>query len=333
MAHLDSDPPYVATSPNMDFVPAPAIGLIKVHLCEDFRYGVHDPIQWPQNFTPGFEYLAALRRREAAPARWKHMWWTPRQQSDFEALEGSTFKCLGLLSRNSIPPLSDLVESLDIQISEHLRRVGPVDELLRLNRDMRRALERLLYYPSTYRDVCIQVRQLQRSWLMARAYLDYSERLSDTPSSGQLEVERGYMGAFTTDPAHAQHLYDAGIPLWFIRPKDSLIPALFIRAVVLVRAPGEEIVQKNWNGDVSPVYSGLTHARHLAAVSRLTLSYIDVSQSPLLIRYDADAYRSANDTPGPSASTARKNTASSGVQRSSKKKAMNAPCKSTCIQM
>ena len=61
---LANDSKYVITSPNMEWVPEPFVGLVQVHLRKDFRYGVEDPFQWPQVYSEGFEFLSAVLRRD-----------------------------------------------------------------------------------------------------------------------------------------------------------------------------------------------------------------------------------------------------------------------------
>ncbi|KAI1785092.1 hypothetical protein LXA43DRAFT_170738 [Ganoderma leucocontextum] len=100
-----TDDKWAVTSPNMDFVPSPPIGLIQVVLRADCRYSLVDPIQWPQAFSDGFEYLAAVLRSDTADDTLVPIWWSPRRE-DFELIQGSVIKCLGLLRRACVQPLS-----------------------------------------------------------------------------------------------------------------------------------------------------------------------------------------------------------------------------------
>ena len=51
-ATLTDDSKYIITSPNVDWIPQPFVGLIRVFMRADYRYGENDPFQWPQVFVP-----------------------------------------------------------------------------------------------------------------------------------------------------------------------------------------------------------------------------------------------------------------------------------------
>ncbi|KAH9856322.1 hypothetical protein C2E23DRAFT_722890 [Lenzites betulinus] len=285
----------------MNFVPQPVIGLIQVHVCEDLRYGLHDPLQWPQILAPGYEFLAAVPRRDSARAAWSPMWWTP-QDGDFEPLEGSIFRSLGHIALSSLDRLRPLVKSLSNEVAIHMAREGHSSRLHNLSREMTRAFERLEYLPSTFRDLRIQVRQVQRFWIMTKAYLEYADVVAAASAqvTGDFVPDTALMGGFTTDPELVQQLTHAGIPVWFLRPQGSMQKS-HVQCVVLVQEPRpEEIVQQHWLADLPPIYSGLTGAKHIDSVSRAVLSYMDISESPLLVRYDASSLQQGAETPLPS---------------------------------
>ena len=166
---------------------------------------------------------------------------------------------------------------------------------------VQQAQERVLHFPSTFRDVRVQVSAIQRGWLMTSAYLDYNRVISEPES---FEPDARYIGCFTTDPAVVQLLYSHGIPVWFIRPDISILDSIQVRAIVrLVRTSDSQIAYTLWQCNSPPLYSGLAGLNHLDAVTRLRLFYIDISQVPLLVRYDATSYTasapSSNDSPAP----------------------------------
>lgn len=47
----------------MTYVPQPVLGRIQVLVREDGRYGVEDPIQWPQLFTTQYCHFPLILRR------------------------------------------------------------------------------------------------------------------------------------------------------------------------------------------------------------------------------------------------------------------------------
>ncbi|TFK78459.1 hypothetical protein K466DRAFT_570823, partial [Polyporus arcularius HHB13444] len=78
----------------MDYIPEPFVGLVQVKLRSDCRYGPHDPLHWPQLYSPEFEFLCALRRRRTqGQLETDPLWRTPQEAVDFELIEGTIFKC------------------------------------------------------------------------------------------------------------------------------------------------------------------------------------------------------------------------------------------------
>ena len=269
-----SDPLWVVTSPNASFIPTPAVGQIQVMLRADYRYGIQDPVQWPQLFVEGFEYLSVVLR----PSNDQHLapiWWSP-QEVDFDILEGSVIKCLGLLRSDCIAPLCRLVKQLSMTITSHSLNTDPT--LVHLNVAMCHARDRVQHFPCTWRDACMQVREVQRYWLMARAFLDYNA-LTSHPGTTQA-VREQYIGAFTTDPSQVQTLYCAGIPVWWLRMDASILSDTRVRAVVMLTEPHEICQEPALDAHV--LYSGLAGSRHLACLGQYGHTYRDISRHVLL---------------------------------------------------
>ncbi|PIL23637.1 hypothetical protein GSI_14950 [Ganoderma sinense ZZ0214-1] len=260
----------------MDFVPTPNMGQVNVRLHEDMRYGLADPIVWPQKFTPEFEYLAAIvRHTPKMPARYNPMWWSPAPE-DFVAVEGSIIKCLGRLHAQTLEPLFSLVNELSDSLPSH-----PMydDRRLRwLDIAMRHARERLKHFPCTWRDVCLQVRQLQRYWLMTNAFIDFYAVWEDRDVPRP--VNRSLLGTFTTDPQDVQRLFNAGIPVWWLRMDASFLNDTRVRAVVVLTEP--VVVNKKVAPGAEVLYRGLAGTNHLMATCRGGHTYQDISRSVLL---------------------------------------------------
>lgn len=288
----------------MHFVPEAFIGLIQVFLCGDGRYGAHDPIQWPQLHAPGFEYLCCVRRRMVHESMYSAIWQTPDEMVDFETVEGSAFRNLGLISRTWARDLDRLVEDLLREAHEYQRSRSavPHEDLHTLCTNLCQARDRLLHYTATFRDLCLQLRATQRFWLLSRAFLDYSRAISSRPDPTRPAVNNRFMGAFTTDPQIVQTLLAAGIPVWHIRPDASILDETNIGAVVLPTKP-TDIITEHWSSQNAPLYSGLVGAAHLRVVSRPMTMYTDFSSAPMLVRYDRETYAARAPTessiPGP----------------------------------
>ncbi|KAI0686910.1 hypothetical protein C8T65DRAFT_712258 [Cerioporus squamosus] len=280
---------YVAVSPNSDFVPAPHLGLVQVYLCKDYRYGVYDPIQWPQVFSEDFQYLCAIRRRNPTDEQtFRKICDSPSNAGDFEALPGVIFKTLGLLSKTWFAPIDQLVHKLAREVQDRAQRTDP--HLILLRRTILDARNHILHFPSTFRDVCVQIHTVQQYWLMCRAYLDFERLINRADSDSPLPVDTRFMGAFTTHPAITQRLYHSGIPVWHIRPRVGLDHIVVDAIVVTEQA---DLVCEPFETNASPVYTGL-------AVNRRAYLYLDVSRGPLLVRYDQLTFcAGASPTEGP----------------------------------
>ena len=218
---------WTVSSPNMDFVPSPIAGVICVSLMSDARYGAADPVQYPQLLGPEFEFLSAVYRRAPDDHPYCPMWTVPNESSHFEYIPGSAVRCLGLLSKDFVDPLSSLVDATSDQVKQRVSQSTghDIQFLLCLESSMRHARDRLRTFASTFRDAVLQCAQLQRYWLLCEAVLLFEQLIHRSFSSYNLTttpVRQNLMGAFTTSPDFAQRLFHAGIPIWFLRPKSTL---------------------------------------------------------------------------------------------------------------
>ena len=282
---------YVITSPNADYIPEPFVGIVRVCMRSDYRYGENDPFQWPQVFTPGFEFLSVIRLPYSSPHPYESIWWTPNCETDFRPIEGGVFKSLGLLASASLARLDALVDAMTRHVEEHCRRLGVPDaRLSRFNTAMVDARNRLLHFPATFRDTCFQVREVQRFWLLCRAVMDYTCISANVDPAQRTQL--GFMGAFTTDPGVMQTLARGGIPVWFIRPRPTVSSTDVDNKMVQMKPP-ISVVQTPWQSNAPAVYSGLSGYNHLKAICAIKHMYLDVSQSPLLYRYDYRAQPSS----------------------------------------
>ena len=286
-AAYTADDKYIVISPNVDFVPEPFVGLVQVRMRADFRYGENDPFQWPQPLDSDSLFLSAIRHPYPATHRYAPIWCTPDRHADFEVIQGSVFTCLGLLRASYLAPLQRLVDEMDAIVDHHKRTIaGSKRRLSVFQLGMNQARERLLFFPATFRDQCFQLREMQRFWLLCRAYVDYDRLLAAEDHTRP--VQNAYVGAFTTNPGDAQTLVRLGIPTWFILPNISADRAASERVLVMPRRP-YDLVRKSWQDDAVPVYSGLSGPGHLRSICAVKHVYLDVSQSPLLWRHDFTA--------------------------------------------
>ncbi|KAI0348998.1 hypothetical protein OH77DRAFT_1415706, partial [Trametes cingulata] len=280
---------WVITSPNMTFVPMPPAGVLEVILRADYRYGLVDPIQWPQVYSPGYEYLCAIQHPLPATHRLSPLWWTPSEDTDFERIQGCAIKCLGLLRPETIRPLGELVEEMSAlvaaAVAAHKDFVD--DRLMWLETAMRHSHDRLQNFPCTFRDAAMQVREVQRYWLMSRAFIDYytaCKRSRERAVRGERRptVNAGFMGAFTTDPSVVQALFEAGIPVWWLRQDASILEDIVVIEIREVERP-LNICSRCGPDHGQLLYRGLVGTKHLEATARGGHTYLDISRAPLLV--------------------------------------------------
>ncbi|KAI0349435.1 hypothetical protein OH77DRAFT_1507471 [Trametes cingulata] len=254
LAAYTPDHMWVIISPNMSFVPLPPMGILEVILRLDYPYGLVDPIQWPQIYSDGYEYLCAIQRPLPPTHRLSSLWWSPVEEHDFQCVEGCALKCPGLLRHESLRGLCDLIQEMCAVIMDAVaaRRDFVDDHLLWLEAAMRHARERLEYFPCTFRDAVMQDQEAQRYCLMS------SERGTT--------VNPGFMGAFTMDPGVVQSLFEARIPVWWIRQDASILEDIVIVKITEVQRP--HICQRLGIDHGEVLYHGLVGPQHIRATAR-----------------------------------------------------------------
>ena len=173
----------LVTTPNVTYVPDIVQGIVTVRLRQNFRYGITDPLQWPQVYTQRFRYMAAVPLPIPPPHPHAFMWAHPLP-SNFMPLTGTSVSDLGFLDKKFVDVLADLAGQLSERVRAH-QVANPADqceELLWHELAMRQALDRLRNMASTFLDQRLQVSELQRHWILATAYLRF-HALCARPSS------------------------------------------------------------------------------------------------------------------------------------------------------
>ncbi|KAI0713869.1 hypothetical protein C8Q76DRAFT_796790 [Earliella scabrosa] len=286
---------WVVTSPNMNYIPQPYIGIVTMSLMKDARYGTLDPIQHPQIFSDGFEYLAAIYRRPPDNHPYYFMWSIPCQD-DFAPIEGSVIKTLGYLKSSYTSPLHDLVLTTSSQVaafqSQPTFPPSSTTTLSRLERLMKRACDRLIHFAATLSDARMQCAELQRYWLMCHAFMTYARLVTiRTPPSlaqGQ-HVLSHLMGAFTTSPTVVQMLFDAGIPVWFMRQANT-IPSHARLLHEVVPHVSRAICNIPMDVSQAPIYMGIAGSHHLQVTCRSVQQYRELSHAPLFVMSPNEGY-------------------------------------------
>ncbi|KAI1788535.1 hypothetical protein LXA43DRAFT_1097228 [Ganoderma leucocontextum] len=309
---LSKDGSVFITSPNAEYIPQIAHGLLTVHLRDDGRYGLADPVHAPQIFSWNHPYLCAILRPVPDHDSLAVLWKSPTMD-DFIPNKGSVVGGFGRLSNT-------FLDAFDLPVSEMIRRAGCPSEHDEKSAQqaaplrwfvvaMRQALDRLRYMPASFRDQVIQVVQLQRYWLLANAFLDYHLRARGVRarSSAMPEFSDQWMGAWTTDPTVAVH-GDIQVRHLKVYPDAHHITSIPFF--------GEE-----------PLYRGLPGDKHLEATMRACHTYRDLSRVPAASLFLSEDYASGlsrSQTPQ-FQSPGRGGCSSAGVNRGGPPRQFTAP--------
>ncbi|KAI1788155.1 hypothetical protein LXA43DRAFT_666034 [Ganoderma leucocontextum] len=292
-AVMDARLGFLTTTPNADFVPEIVQGIVDVTLRSDGKYGAVDPIQWPQIFAPRYGYLAAVPKRVDNGHKWAAIWRRPSRE-DFIPLSGTPISGFGVLSAVFIAPLRALVEEMCGRIDEYVRSRNPahVQDVRWHELAMRHTLHRLSLMSAAFPDQTLQVAELQRHWLMAAGYLEYQRRVRLLPNiAGFTCADMTLMGAWTSNPPTVQTLFDAQIPVWFVRQRHLLHADIRIQLKTSSAAP-IMLCSDRFPGVETPIFHGLVGESHLASMMQGGHGYLDISRVPSAAVYDQEEYRS-----------------------------------------
>ena len=215
----------MVTSPNQDIIWQLPQGA--VYLRSDCRYGPHDPTLLPQPYINDYPYLGAIpskQMREGDPL--SIMWWNPTR-GDFLSLSGGVMDGIGKLRRARYDCLVDMRKQLEERIRSYRvnsKHHHPLhDTLLLLERDLVNASSRLDSLQMTFVQMVFDVTEMQRCYLETHGLLDYLE-LYQPRMVGKLEAANTVakcIGATTSKPQVVQDFFNAGLPVWFIRPLQT----------------------------------------------------------------------------------------------------------------
>jgi hypothetical protein len=113
-------------------------------------------------------------------------------------------------------------------------------------------LDCLKFIFTSFFTVRLGVCQLQRVYLELTSLLDYEEHYRFGRSSKWI-ANLNMMGAFTTELAICEHLFQVGIPVWLVRPSSTL-HSIHIKALALLTKANEHLPL---NPSLCPSYSSI----------------------------------------------------------------------------
>lgn len=276
---------WVATSPNVPYIPKAILGPRIVRARKDGRYGLEDRVQYPQYYATEFEYISCIRRRPSDKAHsLQLMWWTPTL-ADFSLLEGSAFDMdLGMLSKRMLILFRSHRDRY-VQCSRQIQAAkGPSSMCNLLENNICNCYARVAGTAQPFKTMLLSVAEFQRACLDLEAYLDFHMKFLPGLKGGvkPAELDPDRIGAFTESTKVAHDLFMMGIPVWLLRPSSHVTDdATHIINVVNETQPtGIEL--GDWEdefGNVKPfaeVYHGPPGTAMLRATQRLAGMYADM---------------------------------------------------------
>ena len=196
----------------------------EVKLCADARYGLDNPTLWPQPWVEFFCHLGSIPKKPEDPNdSLSIMWWDPTSD-DFKSFGGSSIGGLGELLKSKLVTLQKMLSSIEARIEDHKAAVPKTNKhLLLLVRTMQDSFARLNSLKTMFTEMMLAVTEFQKYYLETLSCLDYLKihkpRMEGTRPLA--ESVDNCIGAFTHNPHTVQQFYNAGLPVWFLRPSSD----------------------------------------------------------------------------------------------------------------
>jgi len=148
------------------------------------------------------------------------MWWNPIP-GDFLSYSGDGMNGIGLLRRARYSQLEEMKRKLDTRIAAYRNNNADPNELRLLERELLNVFVRLDSLRTTFTQMVFSVTEFQRCYLEILGVLDYVEiyrprKYGLTTASTVAKC----VGVITNKPNVVQDCFNAGIPVWFCRPKE-----------------------------------------------------------------------------------------------------------------
>lgn len=289
---------------NVDFIKQPVLGTLEIAVRTDGRFGVADPLLWPQTYCPEKPHLAMIPCRPGTghPA---DLLWNSLELNDFVRVDDNPQATHYGRVRDTVMAQMldvDLVLSRCVDPFRKTAEPALLAQLDRLEYAWKAALE-LVRMPFTYRDSVQMWSHLHRTWADCWAFVNYHQALAQSlsrslPDAAALKphsgLGNGVMGVFVSDPSVAQRMYLAGIPVWLLQTSSNLSG---LPKQVPPQIPGDVVVTIS---DATLVTSHLQETQHLSGEHVHTIweqscRLVDLEHTPL----PAD-HRLRSNLPGPS---------------------------------
>jgi hypothetical protein len=200
------------------------------------------------------------------------MWWNPTR-GDFLSLSGSAVSGIGQLRMVRSSQLEEMEKELDAKIVTYYANNPPHPLLDLLKTDLHNVFIRLVSLKTTFEQMVSSVTEFQRCYLETLGLLDYLTIYRPRRYGlGRASTTAKCVGIITNKPNIVQEFFNAGIPVWFCRPK---LPGPFPHNVLNIVAPFEHasLLNLEMADPPSVVYDGpLDDQKRHTAIHRFSRS-------------------------------------------------------------
>ncbi|RDB15391.1 hypothetical protein Hypma_004633 [Hypsizygus marmoreus] len=249
---------WVVSTPNATWLPKVKLGIRKVYLRADGRFGLEDRSIWPQFYSLGFEYIICIPRKpDNANDPMSVLWWTPKDD-DLMPIQGNSVDItLYNLHPARMAHLQVWRDRLVNEANKYQKTHKRSPLLGLITTALRHTWIRITLAPMTKREVVQLVTELQRFCLDTQAWLDYvliyTPRLyASDDDLKNLPVAHHLMGAVTESDAIAMQLFQMRIPVFHVRPSFKLSKSMNIVYNVPYQLP-VDVVLGSYPGEPFPV--------------------------------------------------------------------------------
>jgi hypothetical protein len=281
-AAITPDDKYVIMSPNMPYVPAPPWGQLIITAKIDGRFGMEDPIHWPQIYCPDsrFHFLCCMPRI-THPKRQLTIWRLPAP-TDLCLFSPDSLQALFTLIPDRLKKTRVAVDGLLEDVKVNDEKYASLPQLCWLALSTNHACQEL-FFPATQRDISQQIVHVELLYCMSLALLTWGQLTSNPSALGHLpEVDRNLMGCFITNPTVVSQLWQFGIPVWNVCLVDSLGPHI----CVVAHEPLSYPVALGMEQDgAQQLYVGIPGKRHLEAVCYRNMIRAGIEATPMPADY------------------------------------------------
>ena len=211
----------------------------------------------PQPWLVEFPHLGSIPRKPVdVNDPLSIMWWDPTRD-DFETFDGSVVDGLGELSKSKLLSFEALMKGLEDRVEEYKKGRDLLDLpnkfLLSMVKVMQDAYVRIASLKTSFTEMRFSITEFQRYFLEVAGCLDYLVLYK--PCMDRIKPSANTV---TNLPCVVQDFHNAGIPVWFLRPKKSWASPIScnILKVITPLIPADLVCVSEHDLPFPPVFRG-----------------------------------------------------------------------------